>query len=252
MNINIQIKILIMKLITLNMWGGRVANPLTDFLKKNIDTDIFLFQEIVKYDDIKSPPPPDRTNVPLALPNYQPYFAPAKSNGFGLGAFIKKGINVNEEGNVFVHKNFDSMVEKDWTTIGKNIQYIKLVYKDEKYTIFNFHGLWATSGKSDTEERLKQSEKIIGLVKKFEGKIIICGDFNLRPDTKSIKMLEDELGLRNLITEYKVTSTRTSLYTRSDEKFADYILVSKNVEVKDFKVMPEEVSDHAALYLEFN
>ncbi len=63
-------------------------------------------------------------------------------------------------------------------------------------------------------------------------------------------MIERELGLENLITKYGVTSTRTSLYTRSDEKFADYIFVSKGVDVKDFKVMPDEVSDHAALYLE--
>ncbi len=64
-----------------------------------------------------------------------------------------------------------------------------------------------------------------------------------------MKKLED-FGLRNLIKEYGITSTRTSFYTKP-EKFADYMLVSPGVEVKDFKVLPDEVSDHSPLYLEF-
>ncbi|MBS3903520.1 MAG: hypothetical protein KGZ30_04085 [Anaplasmataceae bacterium] len=63
-------------------------------------------------------------------------------------------------------------------------------------------------------------------------------------------MLEEGLGLDNLIKRFGVTSTRTSHYKR-EEKFADYMLVSKGIEVKEFKILPEEVSDHAAMYLEF-
>ena len=58
-------------------------------------------------------------------------------------------------------------------------------------------------------------------------------------------------GNRNLIQEYKIDSTRSALYKKS-EKFADYVIVSQNVEVKDFKVLKEEVSDHLPLFLEFN
>ena len=32
--------------------------------------------------------------------------------------------------------------------------------------------------------------------------------------------------------------------------FADYIFVSKDIKVKDFKVLPDEVSDHLALSIE--
>lgn len=235
------------------MWGGRVAGPLTAFLERSKEVDVFLFQEIVEpSEDPERELEKDRADVPKALQGYQSYFAPAKSNGFGLGAFIKKGIEVEKEGDVFVHLHYDAMVGKDWTTVGKNLQYLKIVgSNDEKYTIFNLHGLWDGSGKGDTDARIKQSEKIIEFMKKCEGKIILCGDFNLRPDTQSIKMIEEELDLRNLIKDYKIDSTRTSLYTRSEEKYADYIFVSKNLEVKDFKVLPDEVSDHAALYLDF-
>jgi hypothetical protein len=64
----------------------------------------------------------------------------------------------------------------------------------------------------------------------------------------SLRMLESA-GLRNLVAEFGVSSTRTSLYARP-EKFADYVLVSDGIIVHDFRVLPDEVSDHAQLLLE--
>ena len=55
--------------------------------------------------------------------------------------------------------------------------------------------------------------------------------------------------MRNLIHEYNINSTRTSFYTKP-EKYADYIFTSKDLLIKNFEVLPEEVSDHAALLLE--
>jgi endonuclease/exonuclease/phosphatase family metal-dependent hydrolase len=58
-------------------------------------------------------------------------------------------------------------------------------------------------------------------------------------------MFED-FGLKNLIHEYGITSTRTSFYTR-ENKFADYVFTSPGINVQDFKVLPDEVSDHTAI-----
>lgn len=113
--------------------------------------------------------------------------------------------------------------------------------------IANVHGLWNGKGKSDTEGRLEQGRRIHDFIERHPEQIIIVGDFNLDPDTKSLAITE--AGMRNLIKEYGITSTRTSLYTK-EGKFADYALVSPGVNVLDFKVLPDEVSDHAALYLE--
>ena len=79
---------------------------------------------------------------------------------------------------------------------------------------------------------------------------MLCGDFNLAPDTQSLRMLE-AAGLRNLVAEFGVTSTRTSLYRRP-ERFADYVFVSPGVDVSAFRVLPDEVSDHAPLMLQFD
>lgn len=240
-----------MKLITLNMWGGRIVDPLTDFLKKHSDVDVFLFQEI--YEDVDNPDfieTHEKAPIPKILTNHKGYYRPASKNGFGVAAFVKKDVLVKQEGDTFVHGKWVETFGEQWWNSGKNMQYVQIQSAGETYTIFGVHGMWDQSGKSDTPERIEQSKRIVEYIKKFSGNIILCGDFNLRPDTESVKMIERELGLRNLITEYGVTSTRTSLYKKTAERFADYIFVSQNIKVKKFEVMPDEVSDHAALYLE--
>lgn len=75
------------------------------------------------------------------------------------------------------------------------------------------------------------------------------GDFNLDPDTKSLKILERNL--KNLIKEYKISTTRSSLYARQ-HKFADYVLVSPGIKVINFQVPDIAISDHLPMILEFN
>jgi endonuclease/exonuclease/phosphatase family metal-dependent hydrolase len=86
-------------------------------------------------------------------------------------------------------------------------------------------------------------------ISKISGDCILCGDFNLSLNTESIKLFE-LFGLRNLIRENNIISTRTSFY-KKPEKHADYIFVTKGIKVEDFKVLTEEVSDHCPLFLEF-
>ena len=77
----------------------------------------------------------------------------------------------------------------------------------------------------------------------------MCGDFNLLPSTESIKMFED-FDLINLIKENNIISTRTSFY-KKEEKFADYVFVSKGIKVNEFKVLIDEISDHSPLLIDF-
>ena len=72
--------------------------------------------------------------------------------------------------------------------------------------------------------------------------------FNLKPDTESIQIIEN--GMNNLITQYDITSTRSNWYTK-EERFADYIFTSPEIIIKTFEVLPDVVSDHLPLFLEF-
>jgi len=241
-----------MKLITLNTWGGVVHKPLLEFLATNKDLDIFCFQEIFhdtpeeKVKEMTSKVARDLfADIEAVLPDHKGYFRPSLENYYGIAVFVRKDISVKKEGDIPVYSSGDE--KRGYHS--RNLQYIEIAEGDESLTIAHVHGLWNGNGKTDTESRLEQSKKIKAFMDSVSGPKILCGDFNLLPDTESLKMLEP--GLRNLIKDYGITCTRTSFYTRSTDKYADYMLVSPDIKVIDFKVLPDEVSDHSALLLEF-
>ena len=246
-----------MKLITLNAWGGRICEPLIDFIKKHQDVDIFCMQEIYHeaferdeywHHEINSNLFNDLKKV---FPNHNCFFDSHLEDWWGLAIFVNKKFPIIEHGDKFVHlqKGYNVDLEKQGYT-AKNIQYITIMLNNKKLTVINLHGLWNNKGKGDFEERITQSKNIINFAKKLKNDFIICGDFNLLPETKSLKLIEQELGLRNLISEYGITSTRTSYY-KKEHKFADYVFITPGIIVKDFKVLPDEVSDHNPVYFEF-
>lgn len=255
-----------MKIITLNTWGGRAGRePIFAFLEKyRGETDVFCFQEIwsAPYEHLQGEPAGGLAidherimvrgmqEISARLPDYVVFFHPHHLDNYGLMMLVKKELTVTEHGDVFVHKHRGYVPEDDVGKHARNIQYTTLDNNGKPFTIINFHGLWNGMGKTDTVDRIEQSKNILDFTQGLKGDFILCGDFNLLPDTESIRMLEQS-GLRNLIKEYGVTSTRTSFYTKP-EKFADYVFVTPSVKVADFAVLPEEVSDHAALMVEAN
>ena len=59
--------------------------------------------------------------------------------------------------------------------------------------------------------------------------------------------------MENLIAKYRITNTRNAEYKDMElykDYIADYVFVSPEIKVSDFKVLPDVVSDHAVLMLE--
>lgn len=253
-----------MKIISLNTWGGRAGKEkLLGFFDTHKDVDIFCLQEIwsapyehleghaaggldINHSDIMVY---GMQEIAALLNNHTAYFRPHHLDNYGLMMLVKKNWDVIAEGDVFVYKERGHIPLGDVGFHARNVQYVTFATPNGNRTVLNFHGLWNGAGKGDSEERLLQSEKIGQFIKTLSNPYIMCGDFNLTPDTESIKKLEN-FGLRNLIKEYGITSTRTSLYSK-EQKFADYTLVGDGINVNDFKVLRDEVSDHSPMYLEF-
>lgn len=241
-----------MKLITLNIWGGHVRKPLLDFINTRTDIDIFCFQEV--YHNAPEKISTEDRKVSLAifselqdlLPEHNAYFRPAVKNIYGLGTLIRKNIEVMREGDISIHTN------PEYTGSGpchsRNMQWLECKINEKIYSILNVHGLWNGMGKTDTPARIAQSQRIRDFMSQIPYPKILCGDLNLRPDTESLKLLEQDM--RNLVQINHVQSTRTSLYPKP-EKFADYIFTSPEIRVYKFEVMKDEVSDHSPLLLEF-
>jgi exonuclease III len=255
-----------MKLISLNTWGGRAGKDIfLDFFRLYQDVDIFCLQEVWSGgEEMAGVMAGGRvtrnilhtllSDVTALLPNHQPFFRISFRDYYGLAIFVKKGITVREEGDTFVYKDYGFIAEGDPGDHARNMQYIAFDTQRGPRTVLNFHGMWKRGlGKHDTLERVEQSERIVSFLHTVETPLILCGDFNLVPDTESMKMLETT-GLRNLTREHDVVSTRTSLYDKPEKRdmAIDHILVSPEIRVKEFMVLPQEVSDHNALLLHFD
>ncbi len=238
-----------MKLITLNTWGGRVREPFLQFITdKSAEIDVFCFQEIYSQAEGKETQEEyknDNLDLFGELSNilketHTGYFSPALSDYYGLATFVRNGLNVSDHGDTTIFNG----ITGNYSQHRRNLQYTKI----DNTLVCNIHGLWNGQGKTDTPDRIEQSHNIQKFLQGRSEKIVLCGDFNLLPDTESMSILEKDLV--NLIKKFNITNTRSQLYTKS-EKFADYILVSPSIEVRSFEVLPDVVSDHLALQLDF-
>ena len=244
-----------MKLITLNTWGGKVRNPLLKFIEsRKSEVDVFCLQEI--FHDAKEKTSGDFDGAHLELfneiksllPNHNGYFCPTVDDYYGIATFIKKDKPIKATGDITIYDNPD--YDGKGGSHSRKALWHEIELGDRKLSILNVHGLWNGNGKTDTPERTEQSKRIRNFIDSVKGSQIVCGDFNLLPETESLSILS--YGMQDLVRAYNISSTRTSFYARAETSgnFADYIFVSPDIKVTDFKVLSDEVSDHAALFVE--
>lgn len=255
-----------MKLVSLNIWGGIVYEPLIKFVEtQSENVDLFCFQEVLfgsrpEFTSIHKARINIFEEIAERLPEFVVYkfvangathFQSEPLDGFqaGQAIFVRRSIRVTTNGG-FRGYHDELPDEVRGGKITGSCQWIEIeTPQKDPVTIVNFHGLWQSgTKKADTPERLLQSEIIQNFFRERNGKKILCGDFNLLPNGESMAILEK--GMKNLIKEHSIQSTRSSFYPKED-KFADYILISPEVKVGDFKVLTDEVSDHLPLYCEF-
>lgn len=254
-----------MKLISLNIWGGRVYEPLLKFVREQCaEIDVFCFQEVYRTSAQRIATETARANIyqELAdiLPDFVGYYTPTEDNWaeegptdfpleYGLAIFVKKSFTDTDFRDTFIHKHKGAPRSEIGFSAARAMQILQVAADGKTYTICNLHGLHNGKGKTDSDERVAQSEKITEALERISGAKILCGDFNLEPHTKSIAVIESA-GMRNLIKDYGVTSTRSNLY-KKEVRFADYTFISAEVELKTFTVLNTEVSDHLPMLIEF-
>ena len=250
-----------MHLISLNIWGGQLYQPLVDFLDKHKnEVDVFCFQEVFENEENVRQFDPKTVltlkKIKEILKDHDGYFedyvAPGNYGKMGLATFIRRNIDVTKRGEIFLYNPPEIEISNsDLQVLWRNLQYLLCNKDGQDFLIANMHGLYdrvTPTHKNDLPERIQQSHRAKALLDKFSCLKILCGDFNLWPETESLSILEE--GMRNLIKEYGITSTRSAFFNFPN-KYADYVLVSRDIDVKDFKVLEDTVSDHLPLYLEF-
>jgi endonuclease/exonuclease/phosphatase (EEP) superfamily protein YafD len=116
--------------------------------------------------------------------------------------------------------------------------YIKLSIKNN-LSIYLFH---FPLGKKTRKEQFCEIKEVI---KKDKKKIILLGDFNTFGGPDEIKDIIKECKLKNP----NVTDKKT-YPSWKPKKTLDYILVSKKIPVKSFKIIDTHLSDHLPLIIE--
>ncbi|QSY96133.1 endonuclease/exonuclease/phosphatase family protein [Rhizobium bangladeshense] len=265
-----------MRIISLNAWGGRLHEALIAYVRQ-ADPDVLCLQEVLRapnadrgwslYRDagLELPQRVDLfREIGDALPGHDAFFCPTSRGElfdgdaaivaeFGLATFVRKSHSIIAQALDFVHGSFSA---DGWGEHPRprNAHCIRLFSHEHAraVTIAHMHGLRDPAGKGDTAEREKQALALVGLIGRIwpgdEG-LVVCGDFNLLPDSATFKVLA-RLGLSDLVTGNGLVDTRTSYYPKQG-RFADYMLVTPEVKVAQFEVVKApEVSDHRALLLD--
>lgn len=248
-----------LELITLNIWGGYVHQPLLEFIQRHKATDIFCLQEVYSNapHKISTEERPVCLNIleeiQVLLPNHRAFFRPVVDRIYGLAMLVHQNIEVLGEGAFWIHENPD--YPGFGPTHPRILQWAKCQVDEKIFYVVNVHGLWNGMGKTDTPARLLQSENIQKFLKTLDAPFVLAGDFNLRPDTESLNIIKNSVkNLKDWIEISGSQSTRSTFYTKP-EQFADYIFTSEGISANHFEVksQPEDqVSDHLALFLDFS
>ena len=246
----------LVRLITLNMWCGKLFDKLGPFIERNREyADVFCLQEVLdNKPGVKSAVFKDGTEDSfdrirnIIGDDFEGYSALPHPNERGLAMFVNKRWEIMERKEEYVYGKKNAMVDNKWSTLGINVLYSRIRMDNEEYNIWTTHGIFINMEKNDTKETIEQSVNLKSMIEKVSGKRILCGDLNLHPDTESIRILE-RIPMRNLVIDYGIKSTRTPYYG-FPQQYADYIFTSHDINVKNFEAMPDIVSDHLPLLLE--
>ena len=267
-----------MNILSLNTWYGKRFDALREFvINRSKETDVFCLQEMIiggprEYVAGGKARGSLYEELAAVLPEFQALHAVSPSTssfieelrsvdaqGNGLAIFIRKTITILESGSLSLYDGDPFALTASRAGAGTGLMLWAHVQdaQGKRYTIATLHGLFLdlrlpSPAKRDTPERIEQSRRIVDFIKKQQYPCIVVGDLNLRPETQSIAMLSEVM--RNLISEYGITNTRNYEYELMEEfkdYIADYAFVSKEITLREFKVLPDVVSDHAPLMLEF-
>ncbi len=266
-----------LKLVCLNGWGGKLHEPLRDYLVDETP-DVLCLQEVVHSpasdldwltyrdgDHIL----PQRANffrdICDALPDHVAIFCPAAQgvlwegdvsvpSQWGLATFVRNSFPIIAQAQGFVHGVYgvDGYGAHPRSRAAHGVRIWDYDAR-RPVSIAHMHGLRDLAGKHDTPARADQARRFADLTRQVAepgDALVLCGDFNVEAESETLDILKT-VASRELVTEGGFQGTRTARYKKPG-KFADYMLVNDAVVVSRFDVVRSpEVSDHCPLVLEF-
>lgn len=242
-----------MKLMTLNVWQGRLERVLLKHLE-TLAIDFACMQEAVDYQGQSGGLVSTYQKIGKSLKLDKQFFSPLTAMKLGkkditFGNVIYSKFPFAKTNTVFTRgeykRDFDFDVD-DYNV--RAFQHVEVGAGGKPLHILNHHGHHIDTHKLGDAETLRQVTQITDYIGQLDGAVILCGDFNLAPESKSIKLLGESL--RNLSTANTLQTTRSRLTYKKE--VCDYIFVNDAVLVKNFEMDDTVISDHNALLIDFD
>jgi endonuclease/exonuclease/phosphatase family metal-dependent hydrolase len=251
-----------LKIIQLNIWGGKFGQQIIDFLQTE-QPDFVCMQEVndlkgragYKFfstlDEIREGA--SFTDAFMSAAYSQRYM----ERELEYGNAILSTLPFTTKQTVFTRgsyrKNFD--VTRDDGNI-RNLQVATVTLGDAaKLHILNHHGHHIMGTKAGDDETLRQMQVIAATIDAIttspatiDDPLILCGDFNLAPDSSSLALLNSQLTNLSIVHGLRRTYNQFS----SVHEVCDYIFINEHVKPLHFQMSEALISDHKALILEFD
>lgn len=248
-----------MKIMQINVEFGYKLPALLELIS-NEQPDILCTQEI---QNTKDPMPFDNfqtlDNIKLRGNFAYSFFSPTWGADvfdarLEMGNAIFSKLALSDEQTVFISgKYIRSQTAKGWTSNIRNLQICLAEINGQKLCVANHQGFLVKDSPTGGKETNKFTQKVSDSLAPYKDSLIFCCDLNIVKESSSFEPIE-KLNLRNIAAEHGVKTTLSKAHRapNKDSVACDYILTSSNINVKDFHVADEIVSDHKALILEFD
>ena len=169
-----------------------------------------------------------------------------------MGNYTKSKFKITKGQNIFLQNHFTYTTDRSkWPDEDyRAVLVTDLKIGNKQLRVLNYHGIW-TRDKQGNEKTLKACKMINNLALEAESEVVICGDFNLFPDTPSMKLFNKNY--TSLVDKFNVKTTRPSSneLSKLERNVVDYIWVSKGIKINSFEVVLNDISDHLPLVLNF-
>lgn len=238
-----------MKILQLNVWMGKVEGNLRRFLSQN-DFDIICMQEVFASENQETHLSRlcfDLSQIIRASRLEHVFFSPNWSSDIADGSFSEGNLILSRYPFASTHSEFINDQYREHTILGTTVRNnlnIQIAELDNSLVVINHHGFWRPDPMGD-HDTIKAFEKVAELVQPIShhAPLVMCGDLNIVHESPAMRSLDF---LQDLTSEHQVKNTLSGLKYDGAVP-CDHILVNQQVEVKDFVVHSELVSDHLAL-----
>lgn len=217
-----------------------------DSVSGNIDSQIDCFEELKKILG-------DKYHGEIAIATR---FTSSPTSYMGNATFYKKEFSLVEKNIIDIYKTTEPYPSdaEAFDYEGRSLLHLELSIQGKNVSFLNTHLAWAKTPKEEPHQT-EQAKILVQYLQTLSTPFILTGDFNIDPEQPTIQKINALA--KNLTTKFEITNTLNPRTHRAKVLFpkgvaVDYIFVTEDIDVENFSVIDEDLSDHFGLFAELH